>query len=88
MESFIASLSNKICTIGTSCSNNFNFNCLLNVFPNNGIQLFLTAIASNGPSTNVIGCSKLMNNSNPIIFFDAEQLTYFNPLVSKKLLAV
>ena len=41
-----------------------------------------------GNKWKVIGCSKFINNSNPIIFFDEEQLTYFNPLVSKKLLAV
>ena len=47
------------------------------VLPNNGIQLRLTVIASNGPSTNVIGSFQLINYSNPIIFFDVGEFLYF-----------
>ena len=58
-------------------------------FPNIGTAFLFTAIASNTPSTNIIGWDQLIKFSNPIISFEHSGFLYLwyassNVLATKK----
>ena len=65
MESFIASLSRATITFGGLRISIFSFRRGWTILPNSGMALKRAEMASNTPSTSVIGSFQFMRDSNP-----------------------
>ena len=65
IASFVASLSRATITFGGFLMRIFSFRSGWTILPNRGMALNLAVMASNTPSTSVIGSLQLINDSNP-----------------------